>query len=65
MNQDVVDLFFDELLIDSQNQKWGVIARNGVLFVYNDNNTISNNDDQYIFLNTNIGEIFLQILFTV
>ena len=55
MNQDVVDLFFDELLIDSQNQKWGVIARNGGLFVYNDNNTISNNDDQYIFLNTNIG----------
>ena len=36
-----VDLFLDDLLIDDYNQKWGVLARGNGLFVYNDNNTIS------------------------
>ena len=50
------DLFFDDLLIDKSGNKWGVIARGGGLFVYNDNSTLSNNeDDQYKILNTNIG----------
>tara|TARA_B100001248_G_scaffold262276_1_gene257210 strand:+ start:38327 stop:39391 length:1065 start_codon:yes stop_codon:yes gene_type:complete len=56
MNQNQVDLFFDDLLIDQSGNKWGVIARGGGLFVYNDNSTLSNNeDDQYKILNTNIG----------
>ena len=56
MNQNQVDLFFDDLLIDQSGNKWGVIARGGGLFVYNDNNTLANNeDDQYKILNTNIG----------
>lgn len=56
MNQNQVGLFFDDLIIDSYNQKWGVISRGGGLFVFNDNNTIDNNsDDQYKILNTNIG----------
>ena len=57
MNQGVVDLFFDDLLIDSWGQKWGVIGREGGLFVYNDNNTISNpTDDQFNILTTNLGD---------
>ena len=53
MNQNQVALFFDDLLIDQWNQKWGIIGRSGGLFVYNDNNTIDNpNDDQYKILNT-------------
>jgi ligand-binding sensor domain-containing protein len=49
-------LLFDDLLIDSYNQKWGIMGRGAGIFVYNDNNTIENpNDDQYKFLNTNIG----------
>ncbi len=56
MNQNQVDLFFDDLLIDQSGNKWGVIARGGGLFVYNDNNTLANNeDDQYKILNTNVG----------
>ena len=56
MNQDRVGLFFDKLIIDSHNQKWGVIARGGGVFVYDDNNTISNAaDDRFKILNTNIG----------
>ena len=49
---------FDELLIDDYNQKWGIMGRGNGMFVYNDNNTISNiEDDQYILLdmNTNNG----------
>lgn len=56
MNQNQVDLFFDDLLIDRLGNKWGIIARGGGLFVYNDNNTLSSSDDdQYKILNTNIG----------
>jgi len=56
MNQNQVDLFFDDLLIDSYNQKWGVLARGGGLFVYNNNGTIEDSsDDEYKLLNTNIG----------
>ncbi len=56
MGQDRVGLYFDQLLIDQQNQKWGIIARGGGLFVYNDNNTIHDaSDDNYKFLNTNVG----------
>lgn len=56
MNQNIVGLFFDDLLIDSYNQKWGIIARGNGIFVFDDNNTLENtNDDQYKFLNTNIG----------
>ena len=44
------------MLIDSWGQKWGVLGRDGGLFVYNDNNTIDNPaDDQYKILNTAIG----------
>ena len=54
MNQGVVDLFFDDLLIDSWGQKWGVLGRDGGLFVYNDNNTISDpSDDQFNILTNN------------
>ena len=56
MNQNQVDLFFDDLLIDQYGNKWGVIARGGGVFVYNDNNTLANSDDdQYKILNTNMG----------
>ncbi len=51
---------FDELLIDDYNQKWGIMGRGNGMFVYNDNNTISNiEDDQYILLdmNTNNGSL--------
>ena len=57
MNQDRVALFFDDLIIDQYNQKWGVIGRSGGLFVYNDNNTISDPiDDQYKILKNTIGK---------
>ena len=47
---------FDELIIDDYNQKWGIKERGNGIFVYNDNNTIENpNDDQYIHLSTKIG----------
>ena len=56
MYQSQVALFFDDLLIDSYNQKWGIMARGAGIFVYNDNNTIENSsDDQYKLLNTNVG----------
>ncbi len=56
INQNQVGLFCDDLLIDSYNQKWGVLGRGNGLFVFNDNNTLDNtNDDQYKLLNTNIG----------
>ena len=56
MNQDRNNLFFDDLIIDKNNQKWGIISRGGGIFVYNDNNTIDNRlDDQYKILNTNLG----------
>ncbi len=56
INQDRVGLFFSKLLIDSYNQKWGIIGRGGGVFVYDDNNTISNaSDDKFKILNTNIG----------
>ena len=55
MNQDINGLYFDELIIDQENKKWGIIV-NGGIFVYADNNTISNfSDDSYKILNTNIG----------
>ena len=51
-----VDLFLDDLLIDDYNQKWGVLARGNGLFVYNDNNTISDlSDDEYKKINTSVG----------
>jgi len=56
INQNQVDLFFDDLLIDSYSQKWGIMGRGAGIFVYNDNNTIENpNDDQYKILSMNIG----------
>ena len=55
MNQNIDGLYFDELIIDAMNYKWGVIFEKG-LFVYNDNNTIENvQDDEYKILNTAIG----------
>ena len=57
MNQNQVNLFFDDLIIDQYNQKWGVIGRSGGLFVYDDNNTISDpSDDQYKTLNNTTGQ---------
>ena len=57
MNQDRVGLFFDDLIIDQYNQKWGVLGREQGLFVYNDNNTISDaSDDQYITLKNVVGQ---------
>jgi len=48
---------FDEILIDDYNQKWGIMGRQNGMFVYNDNNTITNlSDDQYILINTDIGK---------
>ena len=56
MNQSQVDLFFDDLLIDKNDQKWGILARGNGIFVFSENNTIENtNDDQYKLLNTNVG----------
>ena len=56
MNQNQVGLFFDDLIIDRFNQKWGVLGQGKGLFVFNDNNTIENsNDDEYKIINTNIG----------
>ena len=47
---------FDEILIDDYNQKWGIVGRDNGIFVYNDNNTIENlDDDEYIFLDINTG----------
>ena len=49
-------IFLDDLLIDDYNQKWGVLARGNGLFVYNDNNTISDlSDDEYKKINTSVG----------
>jgi ligand-binding sensor domain-containing protein len=57
MNQDRVGLFFDDITIDRNNLKWGVIGRSGGLFVYDDNNTISNSgDDQYKILKNTVGQ---------
>ena len=57
MNQNRVALFFDDLTIDQYNQKWGVIGRSGGLFVYDDNNTISDpSDDQYKTLKNTVGQ---------
>tara|TARA_B110000003_G_C16644670_1_gene531549 strand:+ start:31 stop:2238 length:2208 start_codon:yes stop_codon:yes gene_type:complete len=56
MNQNQESLFCDDLLIDSYNQKWGILARGKGIFVYTHNNTIEDSsDDQYKFLNTEIG----------
>jgi len=47
---------FDEILIDQNNQKWGIMGRKNGLFVFTDNNTISNtDDDQYKLLNMSLG----------
>ena len=57
MNQNISSLFFDDLLIDQYNQKWGVLGRAQGLFVYNDNNTISDaSDDQYTTLKNVVGK---------
>jgi len=57
MNQNQVALFFDDLIIDQYNQKWGIIGRSGGLFVYDDNNTISDpSDDQYKILKNTVGQ---------
>ena len=56
MHQNQVALFFDDLLIDSYNQKWGIMERGNGIFVYNDNNTIENiSDDQYKLLDMDVG----------
>ena len=55
LNQNIDGLYFDDLVIDQMNYKWGVIYEKG-LFVYNDNNTLDNiSDDQYKILNTSVG----------
>ena len=57
MNQNKIGLFFDDLIIDQYNQKWGIIGRSGGLFVYDDNNTISDpSDDQYKTLKNILGQ---------
>ena len=57
MNQDKVGLFFDDLIIDQYDQKWGVIGQLGGLFVYDHNNTISDkSDDQYKILKNTLGQ---------
>jgi hypothetical protein len=57
MNQNKIGLFFDDLIIDQFNQKWGVIGRSGGLFVYDDNNTISDpSDDQYKTIKNTVGQ---------
>jgi ligand-binding sensor domain-containing protein len=57
MNQNKIGLFFDDLIIDQINQKWGVIGRSGGLFVYDDNNTISDpSDDQYKAIKNTVGQ---------
>ena len=57
MNQNQVALFFDDLIIDQFNQKWGVIGRSGGLFVYDDNNTIYDlSDDQYKILKNTVSQ---------
>ncbi|MEZ7929425.1 MAG: two-component regulator propeller domain-containing protein, partial [Flavobacteriales bacterium] len=57
MNQNKIGLFFDDLIIDQFNQKWGIIGRSGGLFVYDDNNTISDpSDDQYKTLKNTVGQ---------
>lgn len=57
MNQDKVGLFFDDLIIDKSNQKWGILGRGKGLFVYNNNNTIFNDsDDEYITLKNIAGQ---------
>ena len=49
-------LHYDEILIDSYNQKWGIIGRKNSIFVYSDNNTISDkSDDQYKILSMDVG----------
>jgi len=57
MNQNKIGLFFDDLIIDQFNQKWGVIGRSRGLFVYDDNNTISDpSDDQYKTIKNTVGQ---------
>jgi len=57
MNQNKIGLFFDDLIIDQFNQKWGVIGRSGGLFVYDENNTISDpSDDQYRTIKNTVGQ---------
>ena len=57
MNQNKIGLFFDDLIIDQFNQKWGVIGRSGGLFVYDENNTISDpSDDQYKTIKNTVGQ---------
>ena len=56
INRSQVDLFFDDLLVDRNDQKWGVLARGGGLVVFTENNTPTNpNDDLYKIINTNVG----------
>ena len=47
---------FDELLIDKNNQKWGIMGRGNSIFVFNDNNTLEDKtDDQYKILSMEVG----------
>ena len=56
INRSQVDLFFDDLLVDKNDQKWGVLARGNGLVVFTENNTPEDaSDDQYKIINTNIG----------
>ena len=59
--QQQIKYLYTDLVIDSDNQKWIVVGRDGGaneigLLVYNDNNTImDDSDDQYKLLNTSVG----------
>lgn len=52
---DGTSTYFMDLIVDNFGQKWGIIKNQG-LFVFNDNGTIENpNDDQIKLINKNIG----------
>ncbi len=56
INQNQVGLFFDDLIIDRYNQKWGVVGRGNGLVVFTENQTLEDKtDDEYVLLNTNVG----------
>ncbi len=56
MNQDIVGLYFDDLIITRDNKKWGIIARGNGIFVYDDKGTLDNSlDDEYKLLNKQSG----------
>ncbi len=59
LNLPIEGLYFDEILVDDINQKWGIIAKGSVrgLFVYDDNYTLENEyDDQFKLISTDVGQ---------